>query len=212
LLKVIGEAPRSDEAMVAAHPDGTTEVGCVTEESDRALMARLREGDALALHRLMHSYWKPLVARARAILADEDAAADAAQQTFIALWQRRAQWRETGSVSGLLFRMVRNVALNDRRTRRSRARSDAARIGSRAATPCTPLQALEERELRAALMRAIGRLPARRKQVYVLSRDHELSHQEISTLMGISPQTVANQMTLAMADLRLSLRDNLDAG
>ena len=130
--------PLSDEAMVAAHPDGVREVGCVTEEPDAALMARLREGDALALHRLMHRYWKLLVARAHAILGDEDAAADAAQQTFISLWQHRGEWRATSSVGGLLFRMARNLALNDRRNRRNRARSDAARVSRPFATPCTP--------------------------------------------------------------------------
>jgi RNA polymerase sigma-70 factor (ECF subfamily) len=184
----------------------------VTEESDAALMARLRDGDALALHRLMHRYWKPLVAHVRCILHDEDAAADAAQHTFIALWQRRARWSATGTVTGLLFRIARNVALNERRTLRARARSDLIRSATPASTPATPLQSLEEKELRAALEKALRRLPARRKQVYMLSRDQELSHLEISAVMGISPQTVANQMTLAMADLRLYLRPNLDAG
>ena len=200
-----------NEATVADHTRIAVDaVKLVTEESDHELMVRLRNGDALALSRLMHRYWKRLVAHACVIVGDEDAAADAAQQTFIALWQRRETWSATGSVSGLLFRIARNSALNERRTRLSRARSDAIRSGEPASTPCTPLQSLEEKELRAALDEAIRRLPARRKQVYVLSRDNELSHQEISALMGISPQTVANQMTLAMADLRVSLRTNLD--
>jgi RNA polymerase sigma-70 factor (ECF subfamily) len=203
---VTGEAFLSDEAMVAAHPQSAMDAaGCVTEESDRALMARLRDSDALALQKLMHRYWKRLVAHAREILGDKDAAADAAQRTFIALWQRRARWGATGSVSGLLFRIARNVALNERRARRTRDHSDLTRVGDRASSACTPLQSLEAKELRAALDRALRRLPARRKQVYMLSREGELSHQEISALMGISPQTVANQMSSALTDLRRHL-------
>jgi DNA-directed RNA polymerase specialized sigma24 family protein len=38
--------------------------------------------------------------------------------------------------------------------------------------------------------------------VYLLARDGGLSHVEISEVMGISPQTVANQMSSAISDLR----------
>lgn len=193
-----------------AHANGEA-VG-VHEESDAALMERLRSDDAMALHRLMRRYWKPLVTHARDIIGDQDAAADAAQRAFIELWQRRARWTATSSASGLLFCMARNAALNERRARLSHAHTEETRGGELTARPCTPLQALEEKELRAALTDALRRLPARRRQVFTLSRDQDRSHLEISSLMGISPQTVANQMTLAMADLRRYLRPVLDAG
>jgi RNA polymerase sigma-70 factor (ECF subfamily) len=76
--------------------------------------------------------------------------------------------------------------------------------------PPTPLQSLEEHELSDALAVALDRLPARRKEVYLLARAGELSHVEISERMGISRQTVANQMTAAVAHLRRDLRPVLD--
>jgi DNA-directed RNA polymerase specialized sigma24 family protein len=39
---------------------------------------------------------------------------------------------------------------------------------------------------------------------------HGLSHREIAETMGISPQTVANQMSAALADLRRALDHLLD--
>ena len=173
-------------------------------------MELLRANDALALHELMRRFWRPIIARASRILDDPDAAADVAQQAFIHLWQRRMEWRPSGAVSAYIMRIARNGALNERRARAARQRivDRRARIG--ADSPPTPLQSLEEHELRDALAEALSHLPARRKQVYLLARTRDLSHLEISAEMGISLQTVANQMSAAVADLRRDLHTVLD--
>lgn len=178
--------------------------------SDTELMALLRQDDALALHELMHRYWRPIISRASKILDDADAAADVAQQTFIQLWQKRLAWKPSGAVSAYIFRIARNGALNERRARMARERAADRRAAVVAASPPTPLQSLEEHELRDALTEALNHLPARRKQVYLLARAGDLSHLEISAAMGISVQTVANQMSAAVADLRRDLHTVLD--
>ena len=75
----------------------------------------------------------------------------------------------------------------------------------------TPLQTLEEKELRAGLEAALRLLPERRKEVFMLARFQRLTYDEIAALMGISPQTVANQMSAALADLRRHLVAHLYA-
>jgi RNA polymerase sigma-19 factor, ECF subfamily len=173
------------------------------ELADEALMERIRVGDASALDALLKRYWDVVVAYARQILGDPAAAADTAQQTFIKLWQRREQWTPTGSVAAYVFRITRNAALNERRARRVRVvSSENPRTSATVATPWTPLQTLEEKELRAGLEAALRLLPERRKEVFMLARFQRLTYEEIAALMGISPQTVANQMSAALADLR----------
>jgi RNA polymerase sigma-70 factor (ECF subfamily) len=178
--------------------------------TDEELMRLLAQDDALALHELMRRFWRPIIGRVTRIVDDPDSAADIAQQTFIRLWQRRREWTPSGSVQAYVFRIARNAALNERRAHQSR--EQAADRRSRAAHPAppTPLQTLEEGELRDAIAVAVDRLPSRRKEVYLLARDAELSHVEISQRMGISRQTVANQMTAAVADLRRTLSAVLD--
>jgi RNA polymerase sigma-70 factor (ECF subfamily) len=174
--------------------------------ADEALMERIRAGDASALDALLKRYWDVVVAYARQILGDPAAAADTAQQTFIKLWQRREQWTPTGSVAAYVFRITRNAALNERRARRVRVVSTGnPRVGATASTPGTPLQTLEEKELRAGLEAALRLLPERRKEVFMLARFQRLTYDEIAALMGISAQTVANQMSAALADLRKHL-------
>ena len=178
--------------------------------SDDALMGLIRQNDALALHELMRRFWRPIIGRVNRILHDPDAAADVAQQTFIHLWQRRMEWRRSGAVSAYIFRIARNGALNERRARLARQRVADRRARLASFSPPTPLQSLEEHELRDALADALAHLPARRKQVYVLARSRDLSYVEISEVMGISPQTVANQMSAAIATLRRDLHTLID--
>jgi RNA polymerase sigma factor (sigma-70 family) len=53
-------------------------------------------------------------------------------------------------------------------------------------------------------------MPARRREIIVLRCVHDLSYREIADVMNIAQQTVANQLSSALATLRTSLRDLLD--
>jgi RNA polymerase sigma-70 factor (ECF subfamily) len=56
------------------------------------------------------------------------------------------------------------------------------------------------------LKRAIRSLPERRREIVVLHCIHGLTYKEIARLLGIAPQTVANQFSSALDDLRRGLR------
>ena len=158
-------------------------------------------GDAAALALLMRAYWPLLVVYADRVLNQRDAAEDIAQESFVRLWQGRVSWRSEGSVRAFLYRVARNLALNERR--RAQVRVNAAPLLSESQRdPVHLADALEEDDLSAAVERAIARLPERRRQIFCLARFHGMSYAEIAVVMQLSPQTVANQMSAAMADLR----------
>jgi RNA polymerase sigma-70 factor (ECF subfamily) len=171
-----------------------------------AWIEQLRLGNTDALEQLLATYWQPLFDYAVRILLNADAAQDVVQQAFIRLWRDRRDWRSGSSPRALLFTIVRNLALNERRSQRLRERWLGSGQPARAG-PAPPDQVLEYNELSAAVTHAIEQLPLRRREVFTLARFQGLSYQEIADLMGISVQTVANQMSLAMADLRRALGD-----
>ncbi|MEP6689580.1 MAG: sigma-70 family RNA polymerase sigma factor [Gemmatimonadaceae bacterium] len=176
---------------------------------DLALVERLRRGDEGALDVLLLRFWAPLVAYAERLADTRDAAEDIAQRAFYRVWERRAEWRPTGSLRGLLYRVAHNLAVSERRA--GQAHERAARVHvDRIAQVRTPLEAVEEAQLRARLERAIQALPTRRRQVFVLRCLHDLSYKEIAVVMGTSTQTVANQLSHALTTLRLSLGDARD--
>ena len=78
-------------------------------------------------------------------------------------------------------------------------------LGTAIDPPATPVQIVDAVLLGRATERAIRALPARRRTVFTLAHVHGLSHAEVGQTMGIAPQTVANHMSLALADLRAAL-------
>ncbi|MDQ6828680.1 MAG: sigma-70 family RNA polymerase sigma factor [Gemmatimonadota bacterium] len=195
-------APRS--ASMYSSPPAYAGVRDTDATDDVALVERLRRGDESALDVLLLRFWAPLVAYAERLADTRDAAEDIAQRTFYRVWERRADWRPAGSLRGLLYRVAHNLAVSERRA--GQALERAARVHvDRVPHVRTPLDAVEERQLRARLERAIQALPERRRQVFVLRCQHDLSYKEIAQVMGTSTQTVANQLSHALSTLRVTL-------
>jgi RNA polymerase sigma-70 factor (family 1) len=175
------------------------------------LMQRVQAGEPAALDEVLKSYWPLLVAYANRFLHDPDAAEDLVQEAFLRFWERRGEWTASERLSSFLYRITRNLALNECRRLRIRIRWLERRRRDEPPRAITPIHDLEFAELGLAVEKAIEALPPRRREVFVLARLHDLSYSEIADVMGISPQTVANQMSAALADLRQSLKPFVDS-
>jgi RNA polymerase sigma-70 factor, ECF subfamily len=182
----------------------------VSQDSDLELVERLRSGDTTALDELLRLYWPSLVRYAERLLGNPDAAEDVAQQVFLQLWQRRADWQVGGSVRTYLYRLAHHRAIDEQRRQAVRQRWDKIFHRQERSRPVTPEQVAQGNELDAAVHAAIASLPERRREVFELVRFHDLSYQEVGEIMGISAQTVANQMSAALRALRLGLEPFLD--
>jgi RNA polymerase sigma-70 factor (family 1) len=172
--------------------------------SDAELMDRLAQGDREAYAVLLQRYWARLVVYAAEIVDGQDAAQDVAQDTFIQLWRYRERWVKVGSVGAYLYRITRNLGVNAVRKERAAARRLERSVGAmeERPSPLTPEESLDEALLRRQVEAAINALPTRRREVFILARYHGLSHREIANALEISPQTVANQMSLALSQLQ----------
>jgi len=202
LLRHSASPPLAEARSRQAHP---VTAGC----DDAVLLARLAASDAGALDELLDRYWPMLFRYAQRRTGSRETAADIAQDVFCRLWERRDAWRAAGSVRGLLFRLARNIAVTQHRRMRVRERADHGFAELHHATGAGPLPA-ERAEVRAALSRAIAALPGRRREVFVLRMMDDLSYEEIADVMGTSKQTVANQLSHALAALRTALAHLLD--
>ena len=181
----------------------------------RRLMEAMRDGDTGALDVLIGVFWEPLVGYAADMLQNTDDASDVVQDCFVRLWQGRRERRGSGSVRALLYRMVRNRALDEVRSakRRSRLVTEVCRGDER--QPPRPDEVLAERELFAAVKRVVADLAPRRREVFLLAHLHGFSYREIADVLEISPQTAANQLCAALRTLRAAVgggcRDSSDS-
>jgi RNA polymerase sigma-70 factor (ECF subfamily) len=176
--------------------------------SNRELIEGIRSGDAGTLERVMSAYWGTLVQYAGRILDGSSDPQDVVQEAFIRLWSRRERWGTEGSVRSLLYTVTRNAALDERR--RQVRGEKAAMAAAPPNPPSLPSADAAAAQLRQAAADAVAGLPPKRQEVFRLAREQGLRYAEIAAVMGISPQTVANQMSLAMSDLRRALAPHLD--
>jgi RNA polymerase sigma-70 factor (ECF subfamily) len=173
------------------------------DRTDCNLVLRLRNGDAGALSVVMQLHWTQLVNYVAALGVDRDTAEDVGQQAFVRLWERRDVLSIEGSLRGLLYRIARNLCFDVSRQRKARDR--AAKRSVDASSSPTPHDRLVGGELRAIIEAAVNALPKRRREVFVLVRYHGLTHREVAETLELAPQTVANHLGMALADLRVSL-------
>lgn len=178
---------------------------------DPELMRRLREGDETVLREILKRHLPALRLYAERVLGGSGDPQEAVQEAFIRLWTHRESWRGNSSVRSLLYTITRNAALDElRRHRREVPLSEGPLVQPSGSRP-DPLDALVENELLQAAERAISRLPRRRQEIFRLVREDGLTYREVAEVLDISPQTVANLMSLALQSLRVSLGPLLKA-
>lgn len=167
--------------------------------ADRQLMARLATGDEAALEDILERHWGALLDYATRWLDTPDIAQDLVQEAFIRLWDHRARWDGQSGARPILFRMVRNLAIDHRR----HAAAIERNLRSLPVTSSTPPigEALEEAELIDAVYKALDQLNPREREIVILSRIQGLTRSEVVAVTGLAPGTVSNLLSLGMTRL-----------
>ncbi len=150
-------------------------------------------------------------------LADREDAENVVQDVFIHLWEHRRLWREMQVPQAFLFTLARRRCIDFLRLKVN----DTRRVGllkdmeeRELEYKLYSLEALDEdslsdAELEQRLRQAIDRLPERCRHIFVESKLHRKKHQQVADEMGISVQTVKNQLAIALRKLQAELKDFL---
>jgi RNA polymerase sigma-70 factor (ECF subfamily) len=183
-------------------------MGFVTSDTlTPELLAAVRAGDRDSFQRLFRSWYGRLADYAVRICGNRDAAEDAVQEVFIAVWQRRDALPDAAQMPAYLHRAVRNRALNQIRAVATAERASGQLTQDERDAPHADAELLE-REVRESIERAMSELPARTKEVFQLSREQGLTYQQIAQTLEISVKTVETLMGRALRTLRERLRPN----
>ncbi len=127
------------------------------------------------------------------------------QDVMLEFWKRRETLAEESSPQAYLFQATRNRALNHIRHARIE-REGEPRATRPEAIDSTAHSLVVEDEMMVAVRKAVDSLPARCREVFELSRVHNLKYAEIAQRLGISVKTVEAQMGKALRVLREELR------
>jgi RNA polymerase sigma-70 factor (ECF subfamily) len=171
---------------------------------DRELLARLRAGGHEAFDAIFRAWYAPLVRLAEGMLRERALAEETVQDVMLELWRRRESLDPDGTAQAYLFQATRNRALNHLRHARVQERvAPQLAADPPAGTPSDAAAA--ETELSTAIARAVSTLPPRCREVFELSRVHNLKYAEIAQTLGVSVKAVEAQMGRALRTLRVQL-------
>lgn len=199
------------------HPAGQRPMSPVDPDitAQQALIGDLKAGSVAAFEALFRAEYEALVRFAFAFLKSRAKAEELVQEVFFTLWSQRERWSIRDSVRGYLFAATRNQALNLLRRGNLEQRwvtgAEASTGGDFLLARTAPTdEATVTAELGSAIQAAVDRLPGRCRETYLLSRQHQMSYEEIAQTMGVSVRTVQEQLGRALRALRAQLADWLE--
>lgn len=138
---------------------------------------------------------------------DRHIAEDLTQDAFLRFWAARDRLDATGSPASYLFRIARNLVLDDADRRKPSVDIEAAPDEVLVRYSQDPEEEYARRLAADEVLGALTYLPERSRVAFVLSRYHDMSYDEIAATMQTSVQTVKNQISRALTLLRKRLVD-----
>jgi RNA polymerase sigma-70 factor (ECF subfamily) len=139
--------------------------------------------------------------------ADPLTAEEIAQETFIVIWRKAAQFdRQKSTAITWIFAIARNLRIDKIRKERRPALdpNDPMLVPDE---PRSPLAEMEEVAVVNRVTAAIADLPDEQREAISLSFIEGLSHGQISERLGVPLGTVKSRLRLSFEKLRLSLGD-----
>lgn len=160
----------------------------------------------VALAALVEQYAPTLYRVAFSVLRNAADAEDAVQEAFLRVLRHRDTLEEIRDHRVWLIRIVWNIVLDRKRRAKTRPETDDVSELARV-LPATGLSAEESAaaaQHHAHVLELVERLPAKEREVLVLSAFQELSSVEIAEVLGTTESTVRSRLFRArklMADL-----------
>jgi RNA polymerase sigma-70 factor, ECF subfamily len=173
---------------------------------DRNLFLQIKQSDKKSFEILFRTYYAPLCQFSRKYVKDKDDCEEIVQGFFMKLWDKRVELDINASVKNYLFSSIRNRCLNYIKHEKIKMEYQSDMMKNPDGQIDTT-NFIMEVDLIDRIDQSIAALPARRREIFVLSREHGLKYREIADQLGISIKTVETQMGQALKELREKLKD-----
>jgi RNA polymerase sigma-70 factor (family 1) len=175
--------------------------------NDNDLLALLAQDDRNAFELLYQRYWLSLYDKAYQRLKNSQQAEDIVQDIFVTLWSRRAVLR-INNLPGYLHTAVRFRVFNYvKRDLASEVFFEP--FEAMAAHQEGADEHLMEKEMLCLINSYADTLPDKRRQIFLLHLQENMSTKEIAGQLRISQKTVQNQLGNALHGLRTHIVPSL---
>jgi RNA polymerase sigma-70 factor, ECF subfamily len=183
-------------------------------DEDAALVQRVRSGDFGAMDELVQRHYRNVFNLAYRLTNNYDDAQDIVSEAFIRVHNALPSFRGDAHFTTWLYRIVKNVFLDERKKQRVRSHSsleemidlEDSAVSRQVEDPTPGPEWLVERGERAdTVQRAVGTLPEAQRLMIALYHFQHRSYEEIAEIMALPIGTVKSRLNRA----RLALRNKL---
>ena len=175
---------------------------------DKKYIIGLQKGSYSDFNKLYDLYADRLYGFAYNLTHSSEMAEEIVQEVFLKIWQMREHLSPEYSFRSFLFTIAKNKFLNDLRNRLTLlsydeyiTQLDYATEGGENSTESE----FNFNELNEQVLQSKDKLSKRQKMIFEMSKEEGLSNQEIALKLGISEQSVRNQLSSALKVLREEL-------
>ncbi len=174
------------------------------------LSLRIKLGDEQAFELLFRKYYVRLCGFANKFLNHPEESREVVQEVFTKIWEGREDLDPEESLNAYLFKITQNISIN--KLRRMQVESKYIEIYKLVYVDhrdFSPHESLLAHELNESITTAVGKIPAKCRRIFELSRGEGLKYSEIASTLHISVKTVEGHMSKALQILRFELKDYL---
>jgi RNA polymerase sigma-70 factor (ECF subfamily) len=184
---------------------------------DAELIELFQNGDTAAFDTLFTRYQKRTYRLVQRFVSNPEDASDLTQDAFIRAYQGLGDFKSQCQFYSWLYRITVNLCIDFLR-KKSRSEVLLYDFDESGELPManiadprseSPAKAVENKELRAHIRRAVRRLPPKQRQIFILRHWNGLSLKDIAAVVGRSDGTVKAHLLHAHRNLRKHLRSYL---
>lgn len=179
-------------------------------DNENQLVKDLIAGNENAFRKLFDMYKNDLYKYSLSMVVSKDYAEEIVQDVFMTIWLKRASLNLEMSFRAYIFTITRNKTIKflKKAANSQKLRQEVFYKSQKFAKP-TDIN-LRETELEDLKEKALKNLSPKKREIFEMSREEEKSYEEIAAELGISVNTVKNQMSKSLGILRDYLLKNSD--
>jgi RNA polymerase sigma-70 factor (ECF subfamily) len=173
---------------------------------EKYLIKELKFGSVQAFEHIYNMYAAKLYSFCYSYTKSKETSEDIVQEVFIKLWNMREDIRQNETLKSLLFIMIKHRALNAMAMMINSPKFEDYLNFKDNIVDGGSHYDIEYNEFLSQVRSAMKNLPPTQRLVVELSRLQFLSNKEISVKLGLSEQTVKNNLSQGLKYLRTKLK------
>ena len=177
---------------------------------DKILLEKHRLGDAAAFDIIFKRYYDPLFNYAKKIVRDAEVAEELTMDVLLRLWQKKEAIETVSSLRPYLYRAIKNATFNHYRKKVLDTVPIELIPEQAAYATAAADDQLKYAELEKIYYQNLNQLSPQRQKVFRMSREENMTYNQIAKDLGLSTNTVENYMVASLSFFRKNLKEHAD--